>query len=86
MSELVFRNLDVSPDDPVETWPYEAVATAIERGSLSDWRRLARAISQDPWGRLSEDVLAYAEYGEEADVAVLLVEAVRRARAATPAD
>lgn len=85
MSELVFRNVDASPEDPVETWPYEAVVTAIERGSLSDRRRIAHVIARDPWGRLSEDVLAYAEYGEEADVAALLVEAVRRARAATPA-
>lgn len=80
MSELTFRNLNASPQDPVETWPYEAVVTAIERGSLSDWRRIAHAIARDPWGRVSEDVLAYAEYGDEAGVAALLVEAVRRAR------
>lgn len=86
MSELTFRNLDASPQDPVECWPYEGLVTAIERGSLSDWRRIAAAVRRDPWGRVSADVLAYAEYGEEADVAALLVEAVRRARAADPAD
>jgi len=42
MSALRFRNLDVSPEEPVEDWPFEGVVTAIERGALpigSDWRR-----------------------------------------------
>jgi hypothetical protein len=49
-SGLAFRNVDASPDDPVETWPFEAVVAAVERGFLPDWRRLARAIAADPWG------------------------------------
>jgi Helix-turn-helix domain len=47
---LAFRNVDASPGDPVETWPFEAVVAAVERGFLPDWRRLARAIAADPWG------------------------------------
>ena len=47
---LAFRNVDASPDDAVETWPFEAVVAAVERGFLADWRRLARAIAADPWG------------------------------------
>lgn len=31
---LRFRNIDVSPDDPIEIWPTEAVLTALERGGL----------------------------------------------------
>jgi DNA-binding transcriptional regulator YiaG len=64
---LSFRNIDASPDDPVETWPDEAVRAALERGSLMHWRRLAKAIEADPWGpvaRLVEDVLGYTRpYG-----------------------
>ena len=37
---LRFRNIDASPDDPVETWPFEGILAAVERGTLPDWRRL----------------------------------------------
>lgn len=47
---LKFRNVAISPDRPVSEWPGEAVLTALERGSLCDWRRLARAVQQEPWG------------------------------------
>lgn len=80
MAELVFRNIDASPHDPVESWPYEGLVTAIERGSLSDWRRIAAAIRQAPWGSVARGVEAYAAYGEEVDTAALLLEAIRRAR------
>jgi hypothetical protein len=43
VSTLRFRNIDASPDDPVETWPFEGVLAAIERapcltGSGWSWR------------------------------------------------
>ena len=41
MSALKFRNIVASVDDPVETWPFEGILTAVERGTLPDWRRLA---------------------------------------------
>lgn len=82
MARLVFRNLDASPDDPVETWPYEGLVAAIERGYLSDWRRIAAAIRAAPWGSVARSVEEYATYGETTDIAELLTEAVRRARAA----
>jgi transcriptional regulator with XRE-family HTH domain len=67
MSGLVFRNVDTSPSDPVSEWPLEAIQTALERGSLSSWRRLATAIHEEPWGpvaRRVEEVLAYSRpYG-----------------------
>jgi DNA-binding transcriptional regulator YiaG len=56
MSALKFRNIDASPCDPVETWPFEGVLAAIERGTLPDWRRLATAIRSDPWGPVSQQV------------------------------
>lgn len=64
---LAFRNLEVSPDDPVETWPTEAVLTALERGGLSHWQRLTAAIRADPWGpvarRVSEALSLTQSYG-----------------------
>lgn len=63
MADLVFRNVDASPDDPVEDWPLEAIQTALERGSLRHWRRLAAAIKAQPWGPVArgvEEVLTYS--------------------------
>ena len=56
-SALKFRNVSASPDDPVETWPFEGVLAAVERGTLPDWRRLAKAIRADPWGQVAQQVL-----------------------------
>ena len=50
MSALKFRNITASVDDPVETWPFEGVLAAVERGTLPDWRRMAAVIRADPWG------------------------------------
>ena len=48
---LKFRNITASPDDPVDTWPFEGILAAVERGgAFRDWRRLAAAIRADPWG------------------------------------
>ncbi len=67
MSALSFRNVDASPGDPVAEWPLEALQTALERGGLDDWRRIAETIQADPWGpvaRRLEAVLAYTRpYG-----------------------
>ncbi len=67
MNPLAFRNVDVSPDDPVSEWPLEAIQTALERGGLSHWRRLAAAVRAQPWGpvaRQIEEVLTYSRpYG-----------------------
>lgn len=78
---LSFRNIAVSPDDPVENWPTEAVLTALERGGLSHWRRLVAAIRDDPWGpvaRIVEEALTLSEaYG----VDELMTDAIAGARA-----
>jgi hypothetical protein len=56
-SALKFRNVDASPDDPVQTWPFEGILAAVERGTLPDWRRLASAIRADPWGPVARQVV-----------------------------
>lgn len=67
MTPLAFRNVEASPSDPVSAWPIEAIQTALERGGLSDWRRLATEIRAQPWGTVTrrvENVLAYSRpYG-----------------------
>lgn len=67
MSPLSFRNVDVTASDPVSKWPQEAIQTALERGGLADWRRLADVIAVEPWGpiaRCIEEVLTYSRpYG-----------------------
>jgi DNA-binding transcriptional regulator YiaG len=83
--ELAFRNVDVSPTDPVSAWPLEAIQTALERGALGDWRRLAAAIQAEPWGpvaRRVEEVLGYSRpYG----VAAAFERAIGQSRAAAEA-
>ncbi len=80
MTGLRFRNVDADPADPVEDWPYEALVTAMERGTVSDWRRIVEAMDARPWGPVARDVEAYAQYGEAREVIALLTEALRRAR------
>lgn len=79
---LAFRNVAASPEDPVSEWPLEAIQAALERGGLSHWRRLAKAVCAEPWGALArhvEEVLAYSRpYG----VAEVMEQVIADARAA----
>lgn len=76
-----FRNLDFDTAGPMDEWPAEAIETVIDRGSLSDWRALANAIRQNPWGpaaRTTETVVGWDEhYGVDA----LMRRVIDRARA-----
>ncbi len=80
MSTLKFRNITASVDDPVETWPFEGILTAVERGTLPDWRRLAAAIRADPWGPVAQQVLEAVELSRPYGTAELLTTIVERAR------
>lgn len=87
---LRLRNVDVDPDDPVESWPAEAVRTALERGGLADWHRMAVAIAADPWGpvarRVEEAVTVDPPEGSGPLLAEVLVVVRERALAAERAD
>lgn len=80
---LHFRNIDVSPDDPVESWPTEAVLTALERGGLSHWRRLAAAIRADPWGPVARSVEEALSMTQAYGIDVLMAGAIAAARTQT---
>jgi hypothetical protein len=77
---LRFRNIEASPDDPVETWPFEGILAAVERGTLPDWRRLAAAIRADPWGPVAQQVLEAIRLSHPYGTAELLGGVVTRAR------
>jgi hypothetical protein len=77
---LKFRNITASPNDPVETWPFEGILAAVERGTLPDWRRLAKVIQADPWGPVAQQVLEAARLTRPYGTAELLEGVVGRAR------
>ena len=77
---LAFRNVAADPLDPIETWPAEAVRTALERGGLSHWRRLAGAVRADPWGPVSRAVEEAIAVDPPYGIASLMAEILERAR------
>jgi DNA-binding transcriptional regulator YiaG len=82
MSTLAFRNVDASPDDPVSEWPIEAIQTALERGGLEHWRRLADAIRAEPWGPVARGVEEVLTYSRPYGVAEAMERSIARAREA----
>ncbi len=86
MSKLIFRNVDASPDDPVSLWPQEAIQTALERGSLSHWRRLAKAIRAEPWGPVARGVEEVLEYSRPYGVAEVMERIIAEARESAEAE
>ena len=77
---LRFRNLDFDPAVPVDQWPAEAIETVIDRGSLSDWRRLADAIRRNPWGPAARTAETVVGWGEHYGVDALISSVIRHAR------
>ena len=77
---LAFRNVQADPADPVESWPYEALVTALERGSYRDWQRVAAAIGCDPWGEVAADVQSYLSYEQPYGVGPLMTSVIAAAR------
>jgi DNA-binding transcriptional regulator YiaG len=81
MTTLAFRNVDVSPADPISAWPLEAIQTALERGGLADWRRLAAAIEAEPWGPVARRVEEVLTYSRPYGVAAAFERAIDQSRA-----
>lgn len=78
---LAFRNIDVDPDSDVASWPTEAIQTTIERGGLSDWRRLIAEVRRAPWGRTARQIEEVLTHTRPYGTAPLLEHAIERARA-----
>jgi len=79
---LTLRNVDVDPDAPLDTWPYEALVTLIERGSVTDWARLTAHVKEQPWGVVARQVQDYLAYERPVGLAPLLERTIAAARTA----
>lgn len=77
---VLFRNLDFDPDTPMDAWPAEAIETVIDRGTISDWRRLAKAIRRNPWGPAARTAEKVISWGEHYGVDMLISAVIRHAR------
>ncbi|MDR2694018.1 MAG: hypothetical protein LBB74_07365, partial [Chitinispirillales bacterium] len=44
---LKFRNIDATPEDPVEKWGVMGILSAFERGGVEDWRKIWRSVNAD---------------------------------------
>jgi DNA-binding transcriptional regulator YiaG len=75
-----FRNLSFDATAPMDVWPAEAIETVIDRGSLSDWSRLADAIRRNPWGPAARTAETVVSWNEHYGVDALISGVIRRAR------
>ena len=64
----------------MDTWPFEGILAAVERGTLPDWRRLAAVIRADPGGPVAQQVLQAIRLSRPYGTAELLEGMVARAR------
>lgn len=60
----MFRNLDVTPEQPVSTWGVEGILAALERGDLTHWQRILSAVRADPTGDVVADLEQAIELAE----------------------
>lgn len=80
---LTFRNVDVDLGAPLDTWPYEALVTLLERGTVTDWARLTGHLKSQPWGVVARQVEDYLTYERPVGLAPLLERTIAGARAET---
>lgn len=83
---VAFRNIDVTPDDPVEEWGFEGLLTAVDRGSLREWRTIMRAVEADPFGAVADTLTEVLDIAEDSGVVGALRCALTRARDAADAE
>lgn len=75
---LKFRNLTVSPQDPVEQWGFEGLLTAVERGDINDWRRIADALWRNPRGKVAAELAEVVDAAENPAIPSLLQRILQR--------
>lgn len=65
MTDLRFRNIEVSPGDHVGDWGFEGLLAAVDRGGFRDWQKIVSAVREHPWGPvarvLEREVFTIAE-------------------------
>ena len=77
---LSFRNIDVSPNDPVTDWHFEGIQAALERGDLSHWRRIAAEVRRAPWGQVAQELTEVLRFSRPYGVADLMDDVILTAR------
>ena len=65
---LKFRNIDVSPNDPVEIWGVEGILCAFERGYVGDWRKIWRSVHIDKSKKVAADVAQVKDMLSDGDL------------------
>lgn len=75
-----FRSVDFDQSRPIDEWPAEAIEAVMDRGSLSDWRELADAIRDNPWGPAARTVESVITWGEHYGVDAVMERVIRHAR------
>ncbi|HEX5308082.1 MAG TPA: helix-turn-helix transcriptional regulator [Solirubrobacteraceae bacterium] len=77
---LTFRNVEFDQSLSLDEWPAEAIETLLDRGMLSDWRKLVHAIRAKPWGNAARTAETVASWNEHYGVDKLMTRVIRRAR------
>lgn len=77
---LRFRNLTITPDDPVEEWGVEGLLAAIDRGDLTHWQRIAAAVTAEPRGHVANDLAVAIDLAEFEDSATVLRQVLQKAQ------
>lgn len=80
MSAMTFRNVVAAPSDPVDTWPFEALAETLERGLVPDWQPVLAEIRRQPWGTVARRVGRWAQMSAGDPAARLFTLAIEHAR------
>ncbi len=75
-----FCNVEVPAGLPVERWPFVAIVTVLERGSITDWAVLTRAVRLDPWGPVARQLEEYLAHERPRGLAPLVERAIAVAR------
>jgi len=65
---LKFRNINVSPNDPVEMWGVEGILCAFQRGYVNDWRKIWKSIYVDKSKKTADDVAQVKNMLNEGDL------------------
>ena len=65
---LKFRNIDVSPEDPVDKWGVEGILCAFERGHVDDWRKIWKSIYIEKSEKVMGDVAQVKDMLEREDL------------------
>lgn len=82
MTSTLFRNIDFDYDADVSEWPVEAIETVLDRGQLSEWRRLAADIKNHPWGYVARTVVELVESHDYYGIGPAMQRVIADARAA----